>query len=38
MEDDVLTVTEKGRPLLRLVAAAFDNRSPDTEDRLSRAV
>jgi len=38
IENDALSVTEKGRPLVRLVAAAFDNRLPGTEDRLSRAV
>jgi len=38
IEDEALSVTEKGRPLIRLVAAAFDTRSPGAEDRQSRAV
>jgi len=38
IEGDEIFVTERGRPLVRLVAAAFDTRSPGAEERQSRAV
>ncbi|MEE8334253.1 MAG: oxygen-independent coproporphyrinogen III oxidase [Alphaproteobacteria bacterium] len=38
VEGDSLSVTEKGRPLVRLVAATFDNRTPGEERRSSRVV
>jgi len=38
IEGGGIRVTERGRPLVRLVAAAFDTRSSGVEERQSRAV